>query len=215
MKVQCPSCREIVEMAIFTTTEAGLSFDCPSCGKSNFIANPQAGPQASGTAAAAPYMGESQGDGQVVCPKCGNAQQDAYACHLCGLVFSKYDAAAQPPVPPEVSDLWERARISPDEEGLHEQFIKDCLAAGRPDYAARQYRILSRAPGSGELAHRMLARLQVMSQAQLAPSVLNKVNGDRRRRPGKIVVWIVLAVGIALLGYLLYSSAGLLDKMKH
>ena len=42
MKVQCPQCREIVEMVEFSTSEEGLGFTCSNCNESIFLANPQA-----------------------------------------------------------------------------------------------------------------------------------------------------------------------------
>ncbi|HUU02807.1 MAG TPA: hypothetical protein VM425_15345 [Myxococcota bacterium] len=211
MKVQCPNCREIVEMEIFSTTEAGLFFDCPGCGNSNFIASPEAREK---SAPEPPSETPAASCAEIVCPKCGHAQNDSYACHLCGLVFAKFDAAGEPPEPPAARDLWLRIEAGPQDEDLHEEFIKASLAAGRPDYAARRYRVLSRKPGRQELAEKMLARLQAKSQAQLAPVALAPGAVDNPRRWGKMVTWILLAASAALLAYLLYNSASLIDKMK-
>ncbi len=214
MKVQCPNCREIVEMKVFSTTEAGLSFDCPGCGKSNFVANPQPKEKSPPEAPAETAVEQDASDDEVVCPKCGHAQNDTYACHLCGLVFAKFDAACEPPEPQAARELWLRIEAGPQDENLHEEFIKASLAAGRPDYAARRYRVLSRKPGLRELAEKMLARLQAKGQAQLAPGSLAPKSSKDSRRPGKIVIWILLAASAALLAYLLYNSANLIDKMK-
>lgn len=40
MKVQCPQCREIIEMERFSTSEEGLKFSCPECNRQNFLPNP-------------------------------------------------------------------------------------------------------------------------------------------------------------------------------
>ncbi len=218
MKVQCPACREIVEMEVFSTTEAGLSFDCPGCGKSNFIPNPQADKelhtQAPAETATETVAEQDAGDDEIVCPKCGHAQKDLYACHRCGLVFAKFDASNEPPEPNAARELWLRIEADPHDQDLHEEFIKASMEARRPDYAARNYRILSRKPGMGELAEKMLVRLQTKLQAQLAPGSLSPTSSDNPRRWGKILIWTLLAASIALLAYLLYNSVGLIDKIR-
>lgn len=214
MKVQCPSCRDIVEMAEFSTSAAGLRFVCPACGASNFIPAPESGPappaQAEPPASPAPPAEAARpADAEeIVCPKCGHAQHDPYACHRCGLVFDRFDPASLPPDPLEARQLWEQIERRPGDEELHERFIHECSQLDRLDYATRQYRVLARRSGNREVAERMLARVAELGQARLpAPGP----DHDQARQQGRTlrnILWVIVLVGLGLLAYLVFHRFG-------
>jgi ribosomal protein S27AE len=210
MKVQCPQCREIVEMEDFSTSDAGLRFTCGNCNQTSFLANPhksESGAERAETAQAAV-------PDEVICPKCGHAQRDPYACHRCGLVFSKFDQSKLPPDPEEAAALWKEIRLLPADDSLHEAFLDACLKADRLDYAARQYRLMLREPASKATAEKMLERLFAKAQAQLAPvSMAAEGRQGERRQKSKILIWIVLAVFGGLMVYYLISMTDMLSKM--
>jgi hypothetical protein len=214
MKVQCPACREIIEMEKFSTTDAGLSFVCTNCSTANFIKNPQSQSTSSSPDPAPDQAQADQEDaGKIVCPKCGNSQTDPYACHLCGLVFSKVAPDSLPPDPPEAAELWQQITSNPTDEDLHESFMKTCIAANRLDYAARQYRIFSRQPGQQQIAERMLARLLAKGQAHLAPSSLAPGSREDPKRKGRILFWILLVLSAALFAYFIIYAAETMQNM--
>ena len=217
MKVQCPCCREIVELVQFETSDAGLRFRCSACREETFLPNPQGRPApvpAAGAATERPAPAAQAADrSEVVCPKCGNAQQDAYACHRCGLVFARFDPAAQAPDPPAAAALWDQIQRRPEDQALHEDFQRAALAADRVDYAARQYRRWSRDPSRKELAERMLARLVSTAQAKLVPAVQAPRTGNRQP-VSKVILWVVLVAALGGVIYYLISISSLLGKIR-
>jgi DNA-directed RNA polymerase subunit M/transcription elongation factor TFIIS len=220
MKVQCPSCREIVEMTVFSTTEAGLSFTCTNCGESNFLENPHSERIGEQRQAPADTRGQDRDDtssdrgkGGIVCPKCGNSQTDPEACHLCGLMFSRFDPSSFPPDPPEAAVLWKKILANPHDEDLHESFMRKCLNINRLDYASRQYRLLSHEPSKKQIAEKMLSRLVSKGQAQLAPGSLSSVSREDPKRKGKILFWILMVVSAALFSYFVFYAAQVINKM--
>jgi len=196
-------------MVDFSTSSAGLRFTCPACGEELFLENPspERAAEDAGTPAVAGEQGIStpareppvEATESVVCPKCGHAQRDDYACHLCGLVFARFDPASLPPVPGEIEQLWRQIENRPGDESLHRQFQQQALAAGLLEYATRQYRILGRLPGHDELAGRMLQRLQNQAQARLLPGTLVRSGTSRRgfgRRGWMLIIALALVSGL-------------------
>jgi len=209
MKVQCPQCREIVEMEEFSTSAEGLRFTCGNCKKDNFLANPQTDESVEESKPAPAADG-----GEVTCPKCGHSQKDAYACHRCGLVFDKFDESSLPPDPEEAAALWKEAVLLPTDEGRHEAFIEACQQADRLDYAARQYRLMLREPDKKELAEKMLEKLFFKAQAQLAPvTMTGESQREGRKMKGRIIFWILLAICGGLLIYYLITMTDMLSRM--
>ncbi|MBW1806740.1 MAG: hypothetical protein JRJ87_01010 [Deltaproteobacteria bacterium] len=221
MKVQCPACRDIIEMEKFSTSDAGLSFVCTNCSASNFIKNPQSQSQTAGSSPPATshagdqVQAELEDSGNIVCPKCGHSQADPHACHLCGLVFSKVDQASLPPDPAEAADLWQQITSNPDDEDLHESFMKTCIAANRLDYAARQYRIFSRQPGQQQISERMLSRLLAKGQAHMAPASLAPGAREDPKRKGRIIFWVLMLLSAALFAYFIIYAAEAMQNMNY
>ena len=205
MKVQCPQCGEMVEMVEFSTSAEGLRFSCSSCGKESLL-----------TSSAPEEPPPPPPPGEVICPKCGNSQKDPYACHRCGLVFEKFDESQLPPDPEEAAALWKELLLAYSDEDRHETFINACQQANRLDYAARQYRLLLREPDKKPLAEKMLDKLFSKAQAQLAP-VTTASEGQRegRKKKGRILFWILLAVSGGLLIYYIITMTEMLSRMSY
>jgi hypothetical protein len=215
VKIQCPSCRDIVELQEFTTSEAGLQLRCPACRKVTFLANPRSlQDEATPGAAVTPGAPERARVGGVTCPKCGHAQSDPAACHRCGLVFSKFDPQALPPDPPEAAAAWRRIEASPGDEGLHEQFLAACDRAGRLDYATRQYRLLAQQGGSPELLARAQQRILQLAQAKLLPGGLQPSDRDAAKNRTRWVVYAILLAAVGLLSYLIYTAGDFMKTMR-
>jgi hypothetical protein len=222
LKVQCPTCREIVEMSDFSTSEAGLTFRCDLCRTAAFIpaprptleARPPVSPVSSASALSSPSPSEAADQaGQTACPKCGHLQADPIACHRCGLTFAKFDPQSVASDPPEALALWEKIERAPQNGELHEAFVQRCLELNRPDTASRLYRRLSRNPTHRVLAEQMIERLLARAQARLAPVALTPSDRDKPRRTGQIVVWVVVVVCLAATGYLILSATELMGKL--
>ena len=135
MKVQCPECRDIVEMKQFSTSAEGLRFCCDSCQAICFIPNAnslipdreQTGqtkqnkepPTPVDEVYNPPAQPAPKPDKQLVltCPKCGHAQAAGDNCNRCGLSFSKFDPANLPPDPKEAVDIWQEILSNPTDRG--------------------------------------------------------------------------------------------------
>jgi len=208
MKVQCPQCGEMVEMVDFSTSAEGLRFTCPNCKQESLLASPKEEP----AAAAAPEP--TAETGEVICPKCGHSQKDPYACHRCGLVFDKFDESSLPPEPEKAAGLWKEVLRLPSDEDRHEAFINACQQADRPDYASRQYRLMLREPDKKELAEKMLEKLFTKAQAQLAPVTMSGEGRRKdRKKTGRIIFWILLAICAGLLIYYLITMTEMLNRI--
>lgn len=216
MKVQCPSCREIVEMADFTTSEAGLSFRCALCQQTTFLPAPghdpaDAAPVPPGTFQAAPAETPPEAGG-VVCPKCGHTQRDAVACHRCGLNFAKFDPQSLPPDPPEAAALWEQILRSPQDPALHDRFVQRCLEVNRPDFAARRYRELTQTKAHRAIAEKMIERMLQAAQARLAPALSSTPRGEVSQT-GRILFWLLAIAALGLIGYFILAASDIIRKM--
>jgi len=206
MKVQCPQCGEMVEMVDFQTSAEGLRFTCSSCRKESLLTSPQ--PEESRPERVEP--------GEVICPKCGHSQKDSYACHRCGLVFEKFDESSLPPDPEEAAAMWTEIQLMPADENRHEAFIDACQQANRLDYAARQYRLMLRQPDQKALAEKMLDKLFSKAQAQLAPvTMAGEGRREGRKKTGRILFWIMLAVCGGLLIYYIITMTEMLSRMSY
>ena len=207
MKVQCPQCREIVEMVDFSASDEGLRFTCGNCNQAILLANPK-------VEKAKPEPAPPAPPGEVICPKCGHGQKDTYACHRCGLVFEKFDESNLPPDPDEAAALWKEIQLQPADEPRHEAFLEACQKANRMDYAARQYRLILREPAKKALAEKMLERIFSKAQAQLAPAAIaTEGRRGKRKQKSKMVVWILLAVCGGLFLYYIIYLTDMLSRM--
>jgi hypothetical protein len=224
MKVQCPKCKEFISMEDFSTSQEGLRFNCPDCLDINFLPNPKAqtavatleAPEASppepqrkpvALTATSPEMDED-----ILCPKCGHAQNDPEACHRCGLVFAAFDPDSIPPDPPEAAALWEEVLKRPHDPDLNERFVMACNQANRLEYATRQYRIMKRDPGMAEVAAKMMDRILSLSmaQSQVGPMTLDTDQITDAIQRKKRVIWsvtlVMLIIGLGAVFYVVYSQ---------
>ncbi len=232
MKVQCPECKEIVVMDVFETSSEGLRFVCPECQRIHFIENKdnldQEDASRQGTPSektenttgrksdvivASPELADESLGRQKICPKCGHAQTGGTSCHKCGLDFLRFDPSNLPPDPKDASRIWNEIEHNPQDQQLHEEFIKACNEVGRLDYATRQYRILSRLPGMANIAQKMQTRILSLAQAQLVPGGLEASSRDDPKKKSKIVTWLLLLAAMGGVIYLVYASSRLLEKM--
>jgi ribosomal protein S27E len=214
MKIQCPACREIVELTEFTTSDAGLTVLCTACGKKSFVPNPRTATPDPGdvaTPAADPAVATpGPGAAAVTCPKCGHTQKDPVACHRCGLVFARFDPSILPADPPGPTALWQEIQAHPGDRALHERFQQLCLQEDRLDYATRQYRLLQRDPANAALAADMQKRLLGLAQARLAPAM--QPSGRSLSRRAKVINWVVLVVLAAGLAYAAFRLVEMLSR---
>ncbi len=208
MKVQCPSCREIVEMSDFATSEAGLKFKCSGCQAENFLGNPRQSQAPDPEPSPEPRPTSSE---EIICPKCGHAQYDPEACHRCGLMFDRFDPSRLPPDPAEAASIWDLILMKPDDQDLHERFIAACFSADRLDYATRQYRRWSRESARTELAEKMLGRVAQKGQTQVAPSSLTPA-ARGSKRTAKLLIWIIVGISLGLFAYYILRTSNMIGQ---
>ncbi len=215
MKVQCPKCKDIVEMRDFVTSDEGLRFPCPACGESNFLPSladdesptmPALDKPTSPEGRAVPASVFEPAQGEVICPKCGHTQLLDEACHRCGLMFARYDADNLPPEPELAVAVWQSILANPDDETLHDQFLDSCVRSNRLDYASRQYRILTRSELHRQKAQLRLDRIFNLAQAHMGGQTLVPPTQGGPSRWSVIIMWTVIALLVAgAIGYIAYS----------
>ncbi|MFH2001133.1 MAG: hypothetical protein ABIK28_15735 [Planctomycetota bacterium] len=228
MKVQCPHCREIIEMERFSTSDEGLRFVCSDCHEQNFLQNPcrvackavaevhgsdlrkTETPKPSPEPSSAPakrFKEFEGGEDEVVCPKCGHAQTDHEACHCCGLSFTLFDPGKLPPDPREAARLWESVLEQPDDLGLHDRFVEACNKADRLDYAHRKYRIFERETGRIDLVETMRYRIQELAQVHLSAFNLSPSASTHESSRQRKTLWIIVAImGLIWIAYVVMDS---------
>lgn len=209
-------------MDSFETSADGLRFLCPECKSIHFIENKanldqeqtqqQAGLDDISYPSSPPETEREEGE-QRICPKCGHAQTGGASCHKCGLDFLRFDPSNLPPDPKLGSRIWAQIEHNPQDQQLHENFLKACNEVGRLDYATRQYRVLSRLPGMAKVSQRMQARILSLAQAQLMPGGLEATSRDDPKKTSRILVWVLFILALGGIGYLIYASSELLEKM--
>lgn len=234
MKVQCPSCREIIEMEDFSTSDEGLRFSCPDCYGQNYLPNPSRiackvgaetqkeeihkaaaplDPPTSACTSATRIEGPESSEEVVVCPKCGHAQTDNEACHHCGLSFALFDSSSLPPDPPEAAELWIKVLESPDDLDIHDQFVTACNEADRMDYAHRQYRIFERETGRYDVADTIRNRIQELVQGQVSAFTLSSPVAYSASYSWRKPLWIGVAViGLIWIAYVIMDSLGMFNS---
>jgi hypothetical protein len=211
-------------MEDFSTSAEGLRFNCPDCLDINFLPNPVAQ-----TAVAtleppeAPLPEPSrspvtitetspENNMELICPKCGHAQNDPHACHRCGLLFAAFDPDSLPPDPPEAAALWEEVLKRPHDLDLHEQFVQACSKVQRFEYATRQYHILKRETGMADIAERMKDRILSLSmaQSQMSPITLDMDSMGEEMQRKKKLLWsmslVLMIIGLAVVFYVVNSQ---------
>ena len=220
MKVQCELCREIVPLADFTPSAAGLEIRCPACKGSYFVPAPEraAQPEASPAEAAAGGVraGEDasgregraggEGDGaaggaeeEMRCPKCGRRQPRAEACRHCGLVLARWDPGAAAPTTgdDEARRLFAEAEAAWADPERHDAFIGYCGRAGQLPYAARCYRDrLARDPDDAVARAR---QARVVTAAELTWLTRPREQADAPVPHRGVLVGAVVALFVLLL----------------
>ena len=142
------------------------------------------------------------------CAKCGFVRGNARACARCGLASEKVsqflsrEAAC---VPAELLRTWEIAVATWHCPEAHDALLE--LARKHDQYAwlARSYRTRLREGNGDQLAERQLAR--VARAAELSLALARVPREAPQRMPYRGVLWIVVAIVVALASAGLYARA--------
>jgi hypothetical protein len=211
VKVQCERCKEIV-LFEFAVTPAGVDVSCGACGERYHV------PETAGAAPSVPLP-----TGEMLCPKCAEAQPPAAACRRCGLVQAKWRGLEQAPelsmgidaevnleAAREPSLRWEACLARWDDATAHEAFLAACQQAGSFAFAAARYRsALQDRGGHDPVAESRLKQVRSLAEfALLRPTRATDPAGAAEASPYRNTV-IVLTLGVALIAagfvYLLVS----------
>jgi hypothetical protein len=163
VKAQCEKCKEIVPLS-FTVAAVGIDVTCGACGADYHVA------------ASKPLETPvPRPAGDMVCPKCGEAQPPATACRRCGLIQDRWrgpESAADGTEldlasAREAAALWDACLVRWEDPATHDAFLAHCEAAGTFAFAAARYRGAQQTRGDGDPV--TTARLkQVRNMAELA-----------------------------------------------
>lgn len=196
MKIQCQLCKEIVELARFRSSEAGIDITCPACGEQFFVPAPSdETPEESEPSAAPAPSGP-----RMRCPKCDDEQPEADACRACGLAADRFAdfAARADDASPELALLWQACVDRWDQPDSHDRFVEAVAADSSFAYGARQYRQRLRERPDDPRARSGLDRLTRMAEVTLLSSAAAR-KGAEPDEPFKNVVLLMVAL-VALVG---------------
>jgi hypothetical protein len=195
VKVQCELCREVVPLADFVPSVAGIEIRCPAC-HGTFFVPADAPPAAVPAPAAAPDATEMD------CPKCGRRQPRAESCRYCGLLVARWDPAAAPAAGGDEVALRLFAEVEAGwaDRQRHEAFIEHCGRAGLLSFAARCYRERQRRDPDDAMARAQLARVVAVAEATYLTRP--RESGDAPLPHRGVLVGVVILIFAVLLAVL-------------
>ncbi|MCB9549299.1 MAG: hypothetical protein H6706_26140 [Myxococcales bacterium] len=203
MEVLCAHCGGSDDRDGLEALPGGFGFTCQVCGEATILAPRDPAPRA---AAPAPESG-------VTCPKCGHHQDDAEACHRCGLLFALAasgqvvlsDPLAGRPEAEGLRARWADLAGRLDDEAGHRAFIELCAAANALEFAGQCYRRLT--PPGGEEDERVADYRQRVIKAAMARVGLleQRALGRQSRLRGLFILTLaaLIVLGFAIGYYLL------------
>jgi len=130
---------------------------------------------------------------EASCPKCGTPRRIADSCPRCGVVFSRFDAAAlDADVPEELKALWAHVEAGWGERPRHALFTERAIAAGHAAFAAARYRERGTDdPMAAEQLGRITSRLE-QALAQAAHADGTRVADPPRKKAALYLLAIIL-----------------------
>jgi len=138
---------------------------------------------------------------EASCPKCGAPRRDVDACPRCGVVFSRFDAAAlDADVPEELKALWAHVEAGWGERARHALFTERAIAAGHAAFAAARYRARGTDdPTAAEQLTRIASRLE-QALAQTSVSDVARRAAASPNRAALFLLAIILFLVVGALG---------------
>ncbi|MGZ3769890.1 MAG: hypothetical protein ACXVCP_03375 [Bdellovibrio sp.] len=184
LKIRCPSCTKLYEVASEDIHSEAPLFQCISCETKFSFEYPPADPlnvkcftvsvvQEKGVAVQhTKKPSETKGQETKSCPKCGalnsRHSQECYSCHV---LFEKLEGLPKDPslkAQPSLVRKWKNLLENFDNEELHDEFIRSCHELDALRFATMKYEELKTAQGGDTKCEQMLARISSLSLVGLS-----------------------------------------------
>lgn len=206
MRVDCQSCDRVSDLGGLVPVPGGFGYTC-ACGHVNVLAPvvaPRAEPAAEGP----------EDEPAVTCPKCGHRQDDARACHRCGLVFAKAvagrfddDALGDHPLADSLRARWAELRTNLDDQAGHKAFIRTCAEANLMEFAGLCYRRLGGREDPRVTAYRDQVIAAALARVGAIETRATEVMTSRLRTLLVLGVAAFIVMGLAIGYYLLAKTS--------
>lgn len=201
LKVRCPSCAKLYEVASEEVHSDTPVFQCMSC-ESRFgfeyppedannvlafiVPNPSAKPRAAiqqeaslepvstGSALSEP-MGQQE---MKSCPKCGALNgRRAHECYSCHVIFERLEGLPQDAslrAQPSLVRKWKNVLENFENAELHDEFIRSCAELDAHRFAIMKYEEIKAAQGGDALCDQMIAKVNSLMMINLSQKPLAK-----------------------------------------
>lgn len=232
LKIRCPSCTKLYEVASEDIHSETPLFQCISCDTRFSFEFPPVNPQnikcfsiSNSELQSAAQHQEPASEAKVQemksCPKCGalngRRSKECYSCHV---LFEKLEGLPKDPTlkaQPSLVRKWKNLLENFSNEELHNEFIRDCHELDALRFAMLKYEELKKAQGGDSKCDEMIARinsLMVVGLTQRQPLV-KKAETEARPKWQKYVYWgpfglsaLLILMGMVNLGHRNLIGAG-------
>ena len=198
MRIECPTCHELVPLDSFVVRGNRIEQTCAACSatiRAESSAKSAAGKAESGAA----DFGKAER-----CPKCQATLEDGLeACARCGLArdkFSDFDGA-DADAPEQLVELWNQCVDDWDDQEIHRKFLDEASDLGAYAYAARCYRRRQVEHADDSTSVAQLNRIARMAEARLKTTVVaSSPSEGKKPYRGVLILLLLLAMLAAVLG---------------
>ena len=189
VKIECPACEQAYSVEKKDLTKEATVFNCTVCGAKFYCKKNDLGFYTTlDNKKHFDEKMEAASTDQTDCPECGRSNStSSFACDFCGLIFEKYreSTLTKPKVKIEnastgsenagtgteinasleIMNQWEIVKDNYENMKEHDKFLEICLTQDLLSFASMQYKKLSEANPSDEIAKKMNTRVLNVVQA--------------------------------------------------
>lgn len=221
LKIRCPSCMKLYEVASEDIHSENPLFQCISCETRFSFEYPPANPlnvecfavpvasevqTAQNMTAAQHQESEVEPGAQEMksCPKCGALNgRRAKECYSCHVLFERLEGLPKDPslkAQPSLVRKWKNLVENFENEELHDEFIRACHELDALRFAILKYEELKAAQGGDPLCEQMIARINSLMMVGLSQKPLPKKEAPARRpKWQKYLYWTPFALSAFLI----------------
>lgn len=233
LKIRCPSCTKLYEVAsedIHSETplfqciscESRFSFEFPPTDSQNVKCFPVTlNSENLNAAQHQGVAGETKDQNLKSCPKCGalngRRSKECYSCHV---LFEKLEGLPKDSslkAQPSLVRKWKNLIENFDNDELHDEFIRACHELDALRFATMKYEELKNAQGGDPKCEQMIARISSLSLVGLTqkPVLNKKAETSLRPKWQKYLYWgpfglsaLLILMGMVNLGHRNLIGAG-------
>nr|WP_295900265.1 hypothetical protein [uncultured Bdellovibrio sp.] len=228
MKIRCPSCAKLYEVASDDIHSETPLFQCISCESRFSFEYPPTDPQnvlcfMVPVVTETPIVTDAQHQEALPavepgahemksCPKCGALNgRRAKECYSCHVLFERLEGLPKDPslkAQPSLVRKWKNLVENFENESLHDEFIRACHELDALRFATLKYEELKTAQGGDPQCDQMIARINSLMLVGLSQKPLAKNEAPVRPKWQKYLYWgpfglsaLLILLGMINLGH--------------